>query len=116
MKEKPGNAARITHILEAIEKIKGFIAGMSFEAFVLDEKTRLACVKAIEIIGEASMHITPELREKAAEIPWPAIIGLRHILVHEYHGINDSVIWRIITHDLAELEKEMLALQLKLKA
>lgn len=67
---------------------------------------RFASVKQIEIIGEAANLITPETRAQYPDVPWKQIIGLRHILVHEYFGIDIQLIWQIITDDLADLKEK----------
>ncbi len=44
-------------ILEACAKVRRFIAGMSFERFVADERTRDAVVRNLEVIGEAAKNL-----------------------------------------------------------
>ena len=54
----------------------------------------------MEIIGEASNLLTKELINKSPEIEWHEAIGLRHVLVHGYYQISNSIIWNTITDDL----------------
>lgn len=100
MKDKPGDKARLFHIADAISEIEGYVQGMDFEAFDGDSKTKFASIKQLEIIGEAANHLSKELKEKHAEIQWEQIIDLRHVLVHEYYGIQSDILWRIITMHL----------------
>jgi len=65
---------------------------------------RFASVKQIEIIGEAANHISDETKEKFSEIQWRQITGLRHVLVHEYFGIDSRLIWQIIVDDIPLLK------------
>ncbi len=37
------------------------------------------------------------------EIPWSDIMGLRNIIAHEYHRIDEDEIFRVITNDLQPL-------------
>lgn len=37
------------------------------------------------------------------EIPWSDIMGLRNIIAHEYHRIDEDEIFRVITDDLQPL-------------
>lgn len=53
---------------------------------------RFASIKQIEIIGEAANLISEETRNNFSEIEWRQIIGIRHILVHEYFGIDNNLI------------------------
>lgn len=68
---------------------------------------RFACIKQIEIIGEAANTITPETKFIFTDLEWKQIIGMRHILVHEYFGVDFDLIWQVITNDLPELKKKV---------
>lgn len=41
------------------------------------------------------------------EIPWTDIMGLRNIIAHEYHRIDEDEIFRVITSDLQPLLKQV---------
>jgi uncharacterized protein with HEPN domain len=66
---------------------------------------RFASIKQIEIIGEAANYISEETKSKFADIQWKQIVGLRHILVHEYFGIDANLIWQIISDDIPKLKE-----------
>jgi uncharacterized protein with HEPN domain len=68
---------------------------------------RFASIKQIEIIGETANYITETTKNKFSEIEWRQITGLRHILVHEYFGIDDKLIWQIIQTDIPELKQKI---------
>ncbi len=53
-----------------IEKINKFIDGMSFEEFKQDDKTVSACIREIEVVGEATKQIPKEIINKFNELPW----------------------------------------------
>lgn len=110
MKGRLPDKARLEHILDALETVDIFIAGLTFDVFASDLKTTFAVVKALEIVGEAANHVTDEIRELDTTIDWGAIIALRHILVHEYYGIRPEILWRIITKHTAELKPKIRAL------
>ena len=40
-------------------------------------------------------------------IPWADIMGLRNIIAHEYHRIDEDEIFRVITSDLQPLLKQV---------
>ena len=63
----------------------------------------LAIVKAIEIIGEAASQVGPSIRAQLPNIPWPAIITMRHRLVHAYFDVNLDIVWSTVQDDLPEL-------------
>lgn len=57
----------LTDILEAMEKAQNFIAGLSYEQFMEDDKTAYAVVRALEIVGEAAKNI-PEKSERRIQL------------------------------------------------
>lgn len=107
MKGKMGDKQRLQHIAEAINEIETYTAGKTLSDFVENSMMRFASVKQIEIIGEAANLLTPELRELHADVAWRQIIGLRHILVHEYFGIDAEVIWQIVENDIPVLKERI---------
>ncbi len=90
-------------ILENSEKSVGFIAGMTRDDFLKDEKTVFAVIRAIEIIGEATKKIPANIREKYPEIPWREMTGTRDKLIHDYMGVNLVVVWKTVTEDIPNL-------------
>ncbi|MEM6838755.1 MAG: DUF86 domain-containing protein [Cyanobacteria bacterium P01_C01_bin.120] len=91
-------------MLDAISAAQQFTAGMSFEAFEADQKTIFAVTRAIEIVGEATKSISPELRENYSQIPWKSIAGMRDKVIHQYFGVNLQVLWDTVQQDLPTLQ------------
>lgn len=48
----------------------GFVEGMSFDAYLADEKTRFAVMRGYEILGEATRRLPSELKDANPDIPW----------------------------------------------
>ncbi|MES2330780.1 MAG: HepT-like ribonuclease domain-containing protein [Bacteroidota bacterium] len=103
MKDKIGDKARLQHILECITEIRSAISGETEESFIKNHVLRIAVVKWIEIIGEAANHISKETKDSVQNIEWNMIIGLRHIIVHEYFGVNYDAIWNIAVNNVPAL-------------
>lgn len=94
-------------IKEAIKKIESYTKGMTFDEFKDDVKTIDAVIRNIEIIGEAAKHIPTEVRLKHIEIPWKEIIGTRSKVIHEYFGVDETILWKTVTDDLPQLKKQI---------
>ena len=89
---------RLEHILSACRDI----IEMTTDG-INDRKTELAVTKLIEIIGEASRHVSPKMKEKYPQIPWSQIIGMRNILIHKYFRISESHLQDTVFHRIPVL-------------
>ena len=94
-------------VLEAIGSIRSYTQGMSFESFSADKKTRDAVVRNLEVVGEAVKRVPEDLRCRHARVDWKKIAGLRDILIHEYFGIDLTIIWDILQNKMPALEEEV---------
>ena len=67
-------------------------------------------MRRLEIIGEAAKNIPDYFRKKNPQIPWREIAGLRDILIHEYFGVDMSLVWKIANKDIPKLKRQILKL------
>jgi uncharacterized protein with HEPN domain len=107
MRGKLGDSIRLQHILEAIHEIETYLVSSDFTEFMNNSMMRFACIKQMEIIGEASNHISEDIKSKFTDIEWAQIIGMRNIFVHEYFGIDTNLVWEIIKNDIPELKEKI---------
>lgn len=98
----------VNDIISSIEKIREYVADMTYEEFERDNKTQDAIIRNLEVIGEAVKGIPDEIRLSMTEIDWRKIIGLRNLLIHEYFGISLPIVWDVICNKLDELYDECL--------
>lgn len=107
MHDKSKDFARLQHILYAIQEIEKYSDKRSFSDFLDDSMFHFACIKQLEIIGEASNHITKATQQKFSNIEWAQIVGMRNIFIHEYFGIDMNVAWDIIQFDIPDLKTKI---------
>ena len=107
MKGIKGDLARLQHIYEAILEIEEYVRNRNFSDFSTNSMFRFACIKQLEVIGEASNHISLETRQKFSKIQWAQIIGMRNIFIHEYFGIDLNIAWEIIEFDIPEMKSKI---------
>jgi uncharacterized protein with HEPN domain len=94
-------------IADACRKILNFTNKYTYEELIQDERTYDAVVRNLEIIGEASKHISDEVRGKIPGIEWRKIAGMRDMLAHDYFGIDDDILWDVIQHKIPQLNDDI---------
>ena len=72
-------------------------------AYDADENLRLALIHLIQIVGEVGRQVSREFSDRHPEIPWADIIGMRHKVVHDYLGVDEDIVWQVVTEDLPKL-------------
>jgi len=97
----------IVDISECIEKIEGYISGMTYDEYMKDSKTKDAIVRNLEIIGEAAKKIPDHIQERYKEIPWPQIVGMRNRLIHGYFVIDYDIVWNIVKDEMPDLKDKI---------
>jgi uncharacterized protein with HEPN domain len=104
MKNSIPDKIRLQHIPESINDILNFTKDIDYDSYIADYKLRLAIVKLVENIGEASNGISPETIKRLPDIEWSLLKGIRNVLVHEYFGIDYEIIWNSIKENLPDLK------------
>jgi uncharacterized protein with HEPN domain len=97
-------------ILQAIAKIREYVAGFSPAEPAGDTKTFDAVIRNLEVIGEAAKAVPETIRLEHPEVDWKRISGLRDILIHQYFGVDAQIIWDIIQNKLPALEEQIRAM------
>jgi uncharacterized protein with HEPN domain len=101
----------LSDIREALKRIAAYIAGMNYESFVDDVKTQDAVIRNLEILGEATKNLSPELRAKNPAIPWRSMAAARDRLIHDYFGTNIDIVWQIATVELPHVSQQLETLE-----
>jgi uncharacterized protein with HEPN domain len=100
----PSPIPRLTQMIEAIERIRSETAGVSLEAFEADWRKRWLVERGVEIISEASRHLSEQLKARHPTIPWPKIAGIGDVLRYGYERVAPDVIWGVARDYLGPLE------------
>lgn len=80
-----------------------FVENLDFDQFFNDRKTRAATVWQISIMGEAANRLPKGIQQQAPEIDWRRMIDTRNRLVHQFHEIDYTIVWRAVQEDLRPL-------------
>jgi uncharacterized protein with HEPN domain len=95
---------RLTDMVEAIERVRGIVGAVSLEAFEEDWQRQWMVQRGVEIVSEASRHLTDELKSRHPNIPWTKVAGIGNVLRHGYESISAPILWKLVRQDLRSLE------------
>jgi len=89
------------------QKAVAKVRGLPRAAYDADENLRLALIHLVQVVGEAARKVSSEFTEAHPEVPWENIIGMRHKLVHDYLGVDEDIVWQVVTVDLPRLVRSL---------
>lgn len=91
-------------MLDAIEGIRVATAGLEFETYADNWVVRRAVERGLEIISEASRHLSGPMKAANPAVPWREIAAIGNVLRHEYQRVEDRLVWNVIRDHLGPLE------------
>ncbi len=97
----------LQHILDAIADAEKFMEGVTQNEFLKNKEKQYAVLRALEIIGEASKNLSPDLKAKNREVQWKDVAGMRDKLIHAYFGVNLNLVWETTKKNLPELKQQI---------
>ena len=107
------------HILQAIQRINRYTAGVDEAAFLGDELVQDAVIRNIEIVGEAAENVArhyPDFAARHADVPWDDMYLMRNRVSHGYVTVDLEIVWKTVQRDLPELEGRVGRLRSELAA
>ena len=105
MSGKIDDRLRLNHIFDAIVSIEWFINEISIDEFLKNDLIVSAVIRKLEIIGEASNHLSSSIKNKYSETDWVQIVGFRNIIAHEYFIVDNELVWEVVQNDLPSFKQ-----------
>ena len=103
----------VLHALDAIDAILDYTRE-GRDAFMGDRKTQDAVIRNLEVIGQAVKGLSEETRALDPDVHWRQIAGMRDKLIHEYFGVDLTLVWDVVERELPDLGPRLRALISKL--
>lgn len=99
MPDGRGTVMYLRDIIEAMDDIESFVEGMTFDEFKEEKRTFAACVRNLEIMGEAVKNLPEDLKNEHDDVQWREVAGMRDKVIHAYFGVSHEIIWTTIRAD-----------------
>lgn len=93
----------LKHIADECSYLLSVNQTLSKDDFLDDETLKRAVVRSLEIIGEAIKKIPADFKVKWNTIQWKNMAGMRDRLIHDYIGVNYSIVWDVFKNKIPEL-------------
>lgn len=97
----------LEYVDECIELIGEYLATASRsgeDALFKDLRTQDAVLRRMETLGEATTHLSDELKARHPQIDWRKIADFRNRLAHGYTELRLDLVWEAIVNDLPGLK------------
>jgi len=95
------------HMMDMARKALDLVRGKDRRDYNSDEALRFALAHLIQVIGEAARHVSKIFCDANPQIPWKAIVGMRHKVVHDYMNVDENVVWDTVIKELQPLVTEL---------
>jgi uncharacterized protein with HEPN domain len=96
-------------MIEAIERIEPETADLDEAGLAHDFTRRDAVLWNLNILGQAVNPIPENVRRQNPQLPWGQIRSLRNVIVHQYDGIRQDLLWQAIL-ELGSIKRDLIAL------
>lgn len=93
----------LKHIADECSYLLSVSDNLTKEDFLDNETLKRAVVRSLEIIGEATKKIPADFKVKFDSIQWKSMAGMRDRLIHDYIGVNYSIVWDVLKNKIPEL-------------
>jgi uncharacterized protein with HEPN domain len=111
MKSEMSDLNRLNHIRDCIKDLNVILKDVDEDDFYENIEKRYAVERILEIIGEATNHISKTTFQKTPlKMDWDKIIGFRNIVVHEYFRVDYTIVYKIAKESVPALNEAVLDL------
>jgi len=97
----------LRHIQDECSWLISVSENLTFDDFLADETLKRAVVRSLEIIGEATKKIPADFKVKWNSIPWKNMAGMRDRLIHDYMGVNNTIVWDVMKNKIPGMHKQL---------
>ena len=97
----------LRHIQDECSYIISVTENLLYEDFMDNETLKRAVVRSLEIVGEATKKIPADFKVKWNTIQWKSMAGMRDRLIHDYIGVNYSIVWDVMKNKIPDIHRQI---------
>lgn len=97
----------LLNIARYLEKMLKFSKDLTLEEFKQNEMAYDACVLNFINVAESFKLLSSNFKTNQPSIPYHKIMGLRNIAAHTYEGLDPTILYETIQHDIPFLVAEI---------
>jgi uncharacterized protein with HEPN domain len=97
----------LRHIADECAFLLSIGTNLTKDDFLDNETLKRAVVRSLEIIGEATKKIPADFKVKWNAIEWKNMAGMRDRLIHDYIGVNYSIVWDVFKNKIPKLNSQI---------
>ncbi len=96
---------RLKDILKVINNVETYLNKRKF--YECHEVEVYGIVHCLQIIGEAARSIPEDFKNSHKDVNWQNIIGMRHMIVHEYFRVDLAIVEKVLDEHLPVLKNQI---------
>lgn len=97
------DAVYLGHMADRCRKIIRITNGISSNEFFEDEDLQDVVIRSLEIIGEATTHISEEIKRSFSDVEWVHWKNFRNVMIHQYFRIDMHLVFGVVRNDVPKL-------------
>lgn len=101
----PSQVEFLQHILDECIYLLKESQENKFDDFIGNDRLKRAVCRSLEIIGEASSKLHPDLKTKYPEVSWREMSDIRNKIIHHYFGVDYDIIWDTVKNNIPQLKE-----------
>ncbi|WP_198528162.1 MULTISPECIES: HepT-like ribonuclease domain-containing protein [Mesobacillus] len=52
-------------------------------------------------------RVTIDFRKQNPHVPWREMAGLRDVLIHDYFGVDNGIVWNVVEKEIPLLKEKI---------
>jgi uncharacterized protein with HEPN domain len=101
----PSQVEFLQHILDECVYLIKESEDTGFEDFIKNGRLTRAICRSLEIIGEASSKVHPDLKAKYPFVSWREMSDIRNKIIHHYFGVDYDIVWDTVKTNIPALKE-----------